>query len=217
MVKVACRVNSVDSSKTLGRPRRLRFVVSLGAVVLAVSGLLASCSASGSKNEAGSGQSAVTPEEISLWFDRVADLMYPCDAASRQTATAVETFASGPGGTDFDLAIVLAAGNGVEQCSPTGDAGLTLTQMQDVPGPMVPFVDAAKRWVSSMEQTNLAILVAAADNIDSRVLVGAAFDKQAEANAAADEFDVVLAGLLGEVGLQLPENVQLLRWKIETQ
>lgn len=213
-MKFAGSVNAVDLQSAVLSQRPLRVVAIVGVLALGLVVTLASCSGGSSEPE---GSTSATPEEVSVWFDRVADVMHPCDAASRQTATAVETFASGPGGTDFDLAIVLAAGNGVEQCSPTSDAGLTLTQMQNVPVPMVPFVDTAKRWVSSMEQTNLAILVAAADNIDSRVLVGAAFDKQAEANAAADEFDVVLAGLLGEAGLQLPENVQLLRWKIETQ
>jgi len=82
---------------------------------------------------------------------------------------------------------------------------------------MTSLVEVSRRWVASMEATNLAVLVAAADNIDSRVLVGAAFDKQADANSVADEFDAVLANLLSEAAMQQTENVQLLRWKIEAQ
>lgn len=160
---------------------------------------------------------AATTEEVSLWFDRIADVMHPCDTASRQTAEAIEVFASQSGGADHDLAIVLAAGNGVEQCSSLTGAGLTLTQLGDVPSSMTSLVDVSRRWVASMEATNLAVLVAAADNIDSRVLVGAAFDKQADANSVADEFDAVLANLLSEAAMQQTENVQLLRWKIEAQ
>lgn len=207
----------MDSSKKVGRHRLLRSLGRFGALALVVFGLLASCSVSGSKNTGGTGASAATSEEVSLWFDRVADVMHPCDTASRQTAAAIEAFAGQSGGTDHDLAIVLAAGNGVEQCSSLTGAGLTLTQMGDVPSSMSSFVDVSQRWVASMEATNLAVLVAAADNIDSRVLVGSAFDKQADANSVADEFDAVLANLLSEAAMQQTENVQLLRWKIEAQ
>ena len=207
-------VHTVDSQRNSGRrpSRSFRWVA---LAVLGLSGVLASCSNSSSPNE--SGASAVTPQDVSVWFERIADVMHPCDSASRETSASLEVFAARSDGIDHDLTVVLDAGNGVEQCSLSSGVGLTPDQIADVPTGMKPLVDVSARWMTSMESANLAILIATADNLDNRVIVGEAFDKQADANAVADEFDAVLAQLMGEVGLTLPEDVQLHRWKVDVQ
>ena len=159
----------------------------------------------------------VTPQEVSVWFERIADVIHPCDSASRETSASIEVFAARSDGIDHDLAVALDAGNGVEHCSLRSGVGLTPDQFADVPAAMTPLVDVAARWMSSMESANLAILIAAADNLDNRVIVGEAFDKQADANAVADEFDSVFAKVVGDVGLTLPEDVHLHRWKVDVQ
>lgn len=159
----------------------------------------------------------VTPQEASVWFERIADVIHPCDSASRETSASLEVFAARSDGIDHDLAVALDAGNGVEHCSLRSGVGLTPDQFADVPAAMRPLVDVAARWMTAMESANLAILIASADNLDNRVIVGEAFDKQADANAVTDEFDAVLAQLVDEVGLTLPEDVQLHRWKVDVQ
>ena len=208
------RVNAVDFRPVVLTQQPLRVVAIVGVLAFGLMVTLASCSGGSSAPE---GSASATPEEVSVWFDRVTDVMHPCDTASRQTSDAIEAFAARSDGTDHDLALVLAAGNGIEECSSVTGAGLTLSQFTDVPPPIVPLMDVATRWVAAMESANGAVLVAAADNLDNRLLVGEAFDQQADANAVADEFDVVLARLLSEVDLKPSENVQLLRWNVEVQ
>jgi len=204
----------VDFLPAVLTQRPLRVVAAVGVLAFGFMVTLASCSGGSSAPDA---SASATPEEVSVWFDRVADVAHPCDTASRQTSDAIEAFAARSDGTDHDLALVLAAGNGIEECSSLTGAGIRLSQFTDVPKPIVPLVDVVTRWVAAMESANGAVLVAAADNLDNRLLVGEAFDQQADANAVADEFDVVLARLLSEVDLKPSENVQLHRWNVEVQ
>jgi len=214
MVRIGDRVNDVDYRPAVLTQRPLRAVATVGVLAFGVMVTLASCSGGSSAPDA---SASATPEEVSVWFDRAADVMHPCDTASRLTSDAIEAFAARSNGTDHDLALVLAAGNGIEECSSLTGAGLTLSQLSDVPQPIVPLVEVATRWVAAMELANGAVLIAAADNLDNRLLVGEAFDQQADANAVADEFDVVLAQLLSEIDLKPSENVQLHRWNVEVQ
>ena len=213
-MRLGDRVNDVDFLPAVLTQRPLRVVAAVGVLAFGFMVTLASCSGGSSAPDA---SASATPEEVSVWFDRVADVAHPCDTASRQTSDAIEAFAARSDGTDHDLALVLAAGNGIEECSSLTGAGLRLSQFTDVPKPIVPLVDVVTRWVAAMESANGAVLVAAADNLDNRLLVGEAFDQQADANAVADEFDVVLARLLSEVDLKPSENVQLHRWNVEVQ
>ena len=210
----AGRVNAVDFRLAVLSRRPLRVVGAFAVLAMGLMVTLASCSGVSSVPK---GSASATPEEVSVWFDQVADAMHPCDTASRQTSDAIEAFAARSDGADHDLALVLAAGNGIEECSSLTGAGLTLSRFTDIPTPIVPLVDAATRWVAAMESANGAVLVAAADNLDNRLFVGEAFDKQADANAVADELDVVLARLLSEADLKPSENVELLRWNVEVQ
>ena len=212
----AGRVNAVDKRLKSQHSRKLRLLFAIGTFVFGFVLTLSSCS-SGESTTSKRAAAAPDSEQVSVWFDRIADALDPCDSASRQTSVAIENFAARSDGTDHDVTLMLAAGDGAEECSSTTGAGLLLRQMADLPQTLAPLADAASRWANAMDLANRAVLLASADNLDNRLLVAEAFDAQADANAVADEFDGALAQLLSASALTPGESLQLHRWKIEIQ
>lgn len=194
-----------------GRARRARLTVVLLAIAMVA---ISACSKASDSSSLRNSAAAADPtiDEVTIWFPKIIETIEPCDSASRLTRDAVYAFASTGLGANSDPALIATAGNAYEQCDSSATPVIHPAELTDVPSTMVPLVQIATRWLDAMAAANRTTLLAAAGNLDNRVLVSSAIDLQTDADAVNDEFDRAVAQIAEALGLEIPDDQHLVRW-----
>jgi hypothetical protein len=186
-----------------------RRVILWAAGPLAVASMLTACSSSGSTASA---RPALTLEDATDWYANAAEVALPCQESSKAVDDALDATAASTEKSDTNLAVMLAAGQAVENCTIAPDSEAAT---QVLPGMDEIFPEGTsllRQWIDAAAQTGRAALLAAATNLDSRRFVGALFDDQRRADDLAQQFEDLVATTAASLGVDPPTGETLYHW-----
>ncbi|MFM8861936.1 MAG: hypothetical protein ACKOIA_05720 [Acidimicrobiia bacterium] len=156
-------------------------------------------------------RSELTADEVSDWFGRASEALFPCEASSKAVGDALAAEAAINDSDLVSLPLVTAAGQAVEECGALLDTEsdpLWDPLRTEWPGAGT----ALLARVRSLLAVDQAALVVAATNLDNRVLVGRQFEAARAADAAAAELETQIRAVAASVGVDVPSGETLYRW-----
>lgn len=186
-----------------------RRVILLAAGPLAAASVLTGCSSSGSTASA---RPALTLEAATDWYANATEVALPCQEANKAVDDALDVVATSTEKSGTNVAVMLAAGQAVENCTIAPDSEAAT---QVLPGMDEIFPEGTlllRQWIDASAQTDRAALLAAATNLDSRRFVGALFDDQRRADELAEQFEDLIASTAEDLGVELPPGETLYHW-----
>lgn len=186
--------------------RKLVILEALGAGVLVVA--LMGCSSSKPTTAA----PALTVETGSDWYGRATEAAFACQQSTKAVDDALDVVASSAERSASSVAVMLAAGQAVEDCTISTDSERLDTMFREMDAIYPEGTDLLRQWLAAAAQADRDALLVAATNLDSRQFVGALFEDQRRADEIADQLEHLVATEAERLGVAAPTGETLYHW-----